>query len=536
MLARRTSILLGVTSKNFGDVEGGQEVGLQPDTGYDETDADLKVEHYLNDNARLVLGHYRVNQNDVPRTHRTVSGIGWEGLSIGSDLSRSLDQNRELTYLQLHQEDLGGYFDTMRTSISWQSHKEERVRVRSNGNLESQGFDVGTLGLFHNMEHRGASGHWTYGLDYYRDGVNSFLERGSNQTPADDIQGPLADDATYESAGLFVKNRKRMGQRTDLIAGARFSSLHADADSVRDPVTNTQTAFGERYQDLSLSVEFEHNLHSEPARRGTARPVWYGGISQGFRAPSLSDLSRFDSARTNEFEVPSTDLDKETVIGIQTGVRSESGRARYDIGAFYTRISDGIVRVPTGDTNAAGELEVTKDNLGDGYVWGLHGSVDYALTPALRGLIDASYQRGEQDTYPTSAPALEREPLDRLMPFSMHAGLRWQEPSKKGWVELRLTHAAKADRLSTRDQGDTSRIPPGGTPAYSLLDLRGGWQLNRHTEWTLGLEKPLRRGLPGAWFGGQRPRARPRGGPRFELLERAFAKETDCIPGPAASG
>ena len=39
-----------------------------------------------------------------------------------------------------------------------------------------------------------------------------------------------------------------------------------------------------------------------------------------------------------------------------------------------------------------------------------------------------------------------------------------------------LTIAGKADRLSTRDEGDTQRIPPGGTPGYTVLTVRGEWQ------------------------------------------------------------
>ena len=105
--------------------------------------------------------------------------------------------------------------------------------------------------------------------------------------------------------------------------------------------------------------------------------------------------------------------------------------------------------------------------------------------------LDAAYQRGEQETFPTSAPVLATEAIDRTMPFTMHAAVRWKAPEERGWVELRLTHASKADHLSTRDQGDSSRIPAGGTPGYSVLDLRSGWKLNRNVDFTLGMENLL---------------------------------------------
>ena len=346
-----TGILLGLTAKDFGDVEGGKEVGVQPGTGYDETGADLKVEHWLDENSRLVFGHFRVNQNDVPRTHRTVDGINWEGLSNGSDLSRELDQNRELTYLQYHRDGGVGPFDAITTSLSWQNQTEERVRVRSDGRVERQGFDVGTLGLSQLMFRDGDSGAWTYGLEYYRDGVDSFLDKGVNQTPADDIQGPVGDDATYQSLGIFAQDRIELNERTALIAGGRFTTIDAQADSVRDPVTDLPTSIDESFDNLSFSLQLEHELHPESGA------TLYSGITQGFRAPNLSDLTRFDTARSDEFEIPAFDLEEEKVLGFELGVRRTEGRTRYDLGAFYTDIEDGIVRFPTGNTNADGDFE-----------------------------------------------------------------------------------------------------------------------------------------------------------------------------------
>jgi len=48
--------------------------------------------------------------------------------------------------------------------------------------------------------------------------------------------------------------------------------------------------------------------------------------------------------------------------------------------------------------------------------------------------------------------------------------------------------ADDADRLSTRDTGDTQRIPPGGTPGYAVVDLIGGGQISDDITWRAGLE------------------------------------------------
>ncbi|MCA9001510.1 MAG: TonB-dependent receptor, partial [Planctomycetes bacterium] len=481
-VGKSTSALIGLTVKDFGDVEGGADVGLQPGTGYDETDADLKVEHWLDDHSLLIFGHQRVNQNNVPRTHSTVNGIDWEGLNHGSDLVRNLDQDRDLTYLQLHREGLDGLFDATTTSLSWHNQSEERHRIRSSMAEEFQGLDVGTLGFFHHMYRETDHGQWTYGVDYSRDWVSSFLDKGAAQTPADDIQGPVADDATYQTIHIFAQDRFPVSEKTHLIAGVGFSRADVDANEVRDPVTDLQTSISESYDATAVSLQFE-SLLSEKNRLEL-----YGGISQGYRLPNLSDLSRFDTARSGEFEVPSPGLDPEKVTGIDLGVRRTEGRARYDLSAFYTGIQDGIQRFPTGTVNGSGDAEITKANIGDGHIWGWVGLLDLDMTPTWTLHLDAAYQYGVQDTYPTSAPVIESEPIDRLMPFTMHAGLRWQAPSKEGWGELMLTHASKADRLSTRDEADTQRIPAGGTPGYSVVDLRFGKSFHKNADVMIGVE------------------------------------------------
>jgi len=64
--------------------------------------------------------------------------------------------------------------------------------------------------------------------------------------------------------------------------------------------------------------------------------------------------------------------------------------------------------------------------------------------------------------------------------------LRWSRHDL--WIEGAVLAAAKADKLSTRDAGDTSRIPPGGTPGYVVADLRAGWQAAPGLSLSLAIE------------------------------------------------
>lgn len=480
-LGAESGLLVGFTRKDYGNLRAGGDTGLQENTGYEEWDGDVKFDRFVADDVRLVVAHQEVHQTDVPRTHKTVFGVSFEGTSVGNELRRDLDQDRRLTYVQLRGEDLEGAFDAFTLSLSYQTQKEERDRVKSSGKRDLQGFTVDTLGLLANASSDTSWGRLTYGVEYYSDSVDSFLDKGANQSPADDIQGPVADDASYDLLGVFLQDELEATERLDFVFGLRFNYAAADANQVRDPVTDTQISINENWSALVGSARFVYSL--EPERWNL-----FGGISQGFRAPNLSDLTRFDSARSNEFEVPAPGLDSEDYLQYELGVKGRRDDLAVQTSVFYTDISDQILRVPTGNTNSSGEFEVTKENVGDGFVYGIEAAAAYEFREGWTAFTDATYMEGKVDTFPTSAPVAEREYIDRLMPFTAHAGVRWEREDGRLWAESTATYAADADRLSTRDKKDTQRIPPGGTPSYFLLDVRAGYRLGDTVDLTFAVD------------------------------------------------
>ncbi len=468
------AVLMGVTSKDVGNLRAGGDTGEQPNTGYDELDGDLKMEGYFDESHRWVFGVQSVEQYDVPRTHKTDAAIPYHGTSVGSDRRRDLDQTRRLAYGQLHGEGLDGFFDRYSVSLSWHNQEELRNRTRSNGNTEQQGFEVGQVGLFANFSSDSGLGRLTYGFDLYHDEVDSFSSR-------EPIQGPVADDASYDLFGLFVQDEIALRSDLDLILGARYNYAAADADSVLDPVSDTQTVVNNHWDAVVGSARFLWRVSED-------RVHLFGGVSQGFRAPNLSDLTRLDSARTNEFEIPSPDLEPEHYTSYEIGVKTQHDRVSTQLALFYTDIRDQIVLFPTGNTNGSGEFEITKDNVGDGYVTGVELGAAFDLDEEWTLFGNGTYQYGEVDTYPSSAQVKTRETISRLMPFMAQAGLRWEAPSKSTWFEGQVVYADDADKLNSRDESDTSRIPPGGTPGYVIANLRGGWDWSDSLSLNVALE------------------------------------------------
>lgn len=77
------------------------------------------------------------------------------------------------------------------------------------------------------------------------------------------------------------------------------------------------------------------------------------------------------------------------------------------------------------------------------------------------------------------------------MPITTTIGLKWNNPDDSLWTALSLMHSMKADKLSSGDISDTQRIPSGGTPSYTLINLRGGKKINEHFDLNLALTNLL---------------------------------------------
>lgn len=480
------SSVVAVSLKDFGDLHGGREIGEQPKTGYGETDGDLRIEYALASNQRLVAAFQTVRQNDAWRVHKTVHGISWRGTTVGNEQERSLDQDRQLAYLQYRADQLSPWLTSFTASLSHHRQEEFRRRVRADGRRDEQGFDVTTTGFFTHGEIPSRAGTWTVGVEHYRDSVDSgridYNADGSLRGIR--IQGPVADDASYESTAIFVQNQFPLGDATVLTAGLRYNDNRADARRVQHPQTGLPVRIRDDWQATTASLRFNHLLTADGGLS------LFGGLSQGFRAPNLSDLTRYDSARSNEIETPVTDLDAERFLSTELGVKFISGNASGQVSVFHTNIDDMIIRTPTGAT-IDGANEVTKRNSGEGFARGIEGQLSYAIDERWRVFGNATWLDGEIDTYPTSSPVAVREPLSRLMPVTVSAGVRHTLAGEGRWVELHLSHAARADRLSSRDRSDTDRIPAGGTPGYTIVSLRSGWRISDSLDVAVALENLL---------------------------------------------
>ncbi len=485
-LTPHVGVLGGVTWKDFDDLRGGDLIGVQPNSGYSEIDGDVKFLIRPNQDVDITAAFYRTEQNNVPRTHATVFGKSFDGTDLGTDLRRDLDQKRELAYVQTEFRDVAPWLDRVKLSFSFHRQTEEQDRIRGdNGLREITGFEDNQYGALLSLESPSPIGTLTYGMEYYHDEVQShgrdFNADGSLRGVR--ARGPVADDASYDLLGVYVQNQFRPWKPLEITLGARYSRAQAQADGDKiDPNPTDALTFG----DLDKSFDaFTGNIR---VRLDVARNWnFFGGVSQGFRAPNLSDFTSFELARSGEQETPANDLDSEHFTSFEIGSKlrvPELGIEAY-AAYFYTLIDDQIVRFPTGAL-IDGAPEVTRANVGDGYIAGVEIGAEWRFGAGFRLFGNLTWTEGELDTFVGSN--LEAQPADRIPPLSGLLGLRWDSIDGRWFLEGTAQLARGQDRLSPGDVNNTQRIPPGGTRGYQTFTARAGCNVTPQWRLTVAVE------------------------------------------------
>ena len=482
----RFGFLGGLSLKDFGDLSAGRGYGVQEETGYSEVDGDFRLDWSISDDVWFTLSWQRVDQYDVPRTHKTIyNDRSYHGTTTGNELRRDLDQSRELLYARLAVDRFLGFFDRATLTLSNQEQSQERDRLRTGSRRDISGFDVNTAGLSAQLEKDTSAGIWSVGTEYYHDDVDSFRRDyvGGSLT-MEEIQGPVGDRAEYDLLGAWLQNRKTLGP-FDLVTGIRHTRASAHADRVDNPlvggsdpaVPGNVIAVNERYGATVGSLRGLYRFDGH----------WriFGGLSQGFRAPNLSDLTAFDA--TSAVETPSPGLEPEYFLAFETGLRARYDRFGGELVLWKTFIDDMIVQSPTGNM-IGGDPEVRKDNVGDGYLRGIEAELSVALTGEWTALGMIAFTEGRVDQFELPSGRKVTRPVSRVQPLTGRLALRYDPPDSSVWVEIESLLVDRQDKLALRDETDTSRIPPGGTPGYTIYSVRGGVDMTEDLSVTLAVE------------------------------------------------
>ncbi len=442
----------GVSWQDYGDRRTGD--GRVRPTDYDARAADLKFLAGSGERSELMLSVQYANQPETPRIDELVPGFGQDEPS--SELFEFRPNRRLFYHGRYRWTPVTDWFEQIEIHVARQVIRDDR-RSRDFGSAVTVNEDnKSTLdGLTLQLDARPAEAlRLTGGLEIYRDTVDSRrVETEADVTTT--VPSRFPDDSTLDSASVYLGADWQASGRLTLGAGARYSEF-----DIKLPRALDGTDVRLKPDDLTGDVH--------AAWRLTPTVNLLANLGRGFRAPNIFDLGTLGPRPGNRFNVASPDLEPESVISIDVGVKIDRPRWQAEFFVFRLDYDDKITSVLTGETTPDGRDVVTSVNANEAELYGVEAGGRAQLSDALELYGVLNYTRGDE-----KEPGGEEDPADRVPPFNGKFGLVYT-----GFTDLRIEpymlFADDQSRLSPRDEAD-SRIDPDGTPGWGTLNLDLAW-------------------------------------------------------------
>ena len=309
---------------------------------------------------------------------------------------------------------------------------------------------------------------WTPHADHYIVSGLQYTEERVNQerhvdTVTNGITGrpeDIHDEAAIETVALFAQDEWRFAERTTLTFGARQYVVEGRREETnRAGLAPSTQNDAQLIASLGLSHELDDNL------------VLRANVAQGYVYPALLQFATGAYA-ASRYVNPNPDLEPETALSWEGGLRLRAAGWVFDAGVFRTGSEDYIDHVfcaPTdGCLSARDKIYV---NIGESSAQGLELYAARAEgDPGLRPYASLTWMRRE-NRYETFVTEDSGTPG-----VSGTLGVSWEPPfaaSLDGWLDLALRGETASKReepsssgLSTLDEDD----------AWLTLNLSGGAQ------------------------------------------------------------
>ena len=452
-------VFAGGSYLNVRDLDRGGDLGRQPFTNYDQYAGDVKYNLAIDDQSVLTFAVSHFVQRDLPRSDRFLPFV----LGPPSNTPRPTffdPQQRDLAYLRYEgvTDATNPLYDAWSFTTSYALNREGLDELRSPSQRELGKLRDDTVG-FQLALARDADdfGRFTYGADYYHDDIDASKYRvnplNPNQAPS--ARPPqLPDDSLADRMGVFWNWDVAVTDRLRASTGVRYENANLSGTPEFTINGGPQDIYFSRtYQDWVASIGLTYEL--------TESTHLVGGVYEGYRAPTLDDLTANKTFLQNAQSSPnlgSLNVQPENSWTYEVGFKGDGDRYRYQVMQWWMQLDDYIARSVDGAGNVF---------LGN-HQASLHGTELDA-----EWLLGGGWATYGNFWYTFGRDLTENEPFSRIPPTQGILGLRYREPVTRGYFDIYTWLVRHQDRYNSVNLTD-SRFPVGGTPGYGTLNLRMG--------------------------------------------------------------
>lgn len=454
------------------DIGGGR--GRQPFTNYHQYAGDVKYNWMVNEDQVVTVALNHFEQHDLPRSDRFEPFV----FNRPGNTARPTffdPQQYDLCYVrwQGYAYNQNPFFDTFTTTVSYQLTKEGSTEF-TNFSIPLNDYTRRQVGEFtdemigyqltlsKDLREEGF-GVFTYGADYYYEDIDASRQRFSVQTglplpPAQQAAGPqYPDDSIADRVGAFLNWDVNITQELSAIAGIRYENSDIQATPrFTFPGNVQQDVFFDRtYQDWVGSLGLTYRLTDELNL--------VGGVYEGYRAPTVDDLTANNAFAQNANQQPqllALNVQPEHSYTYEIGAKYNGERLRLQIFEWWMQIEDYITRdVILGNVVLGNH---------DAYLNGTEVAGEYLLDPNWSAFGNFAYTYGQDLTFDV--------PYTRIPPTQGILGLRWRDECRRSYFEVFTWMVNRQERNNPNSATD-SRFWVNGqfaTPGFATLNARAG--------------------------------------------------------------
>jgi hemoglobin/transferrin/lactoferrin receptor protein len=481
--------LFYVARENNTDIikDNSASVNIQKLSGYNQIDLLQKVLFKPNDNTEHLLNVQVSNSSDINRYDRLTETS--KGLPVFSEWYYG-PQVRNMIGYKLTKSNLNGYFQKLTTNINYQHLEESRITRRFKSNNKDYRFEaVDIFGLNMDLLHQGKSSTLNIGVESYYNDVSSTAYRNNIATNLRSaITTRYSDGPTNMSNyALYAQHTQFLKGNWVLNSGLRLNNVQLNAN----------------FKDTALMrFPFTDANQNNTAFTGNLGMAYNGadglrvsfGVSSGFRAPNVDDLTKVFDTRTGYVVVPNKDLKPEYTYNAELNVSKTTSTYSIGFSLFHTWFRNALVvdRFKWNNASAILYQGIMSDvyatqNKAKAIVYGFNVNGSANLSPNTTLAATYTYTKGNYadrklDGLNTALP------LDHIPPTYGRVGLK--HDIKKFTAEL-FTLFNGWKRIEDYNlNGEDNQIyaTKDGMPAWQIWNINTNYQLTKKLNFSFQIE------------------------------------------------
>jgi outer membrane receptor protein involved in Fe transport len=433
------AIQSGITFRNFGDLVGGKNVGVQSPSGYDETGVNTIAKLQLNKAGEITISSRFFIQKDVPIYHKVllesfkINEIAKQERNIHSIQWEKNLQYKFLSKIKVIQSFQYSNEERESNKLNNAIYKYERDQVNSNGT---------SIDLYSNP-----TKNWQInsGIDFNADKIkSSLIDKTLTTGISVSKRGLYPNNSSYKSYSVFNLHKIDL-KKWHIEAGLRYN---------RFAIQLTDTSIGEVNIHPSAlvgnaGVSYQLNTSN----------LVYASLSSGYRAPNIDDMGTLGIVDFR-YELPSNSLEPEKSLHYELGYKLNTKLVQFDLSGFYLNLKDIITRQKVTGSIINGYQVYSKQNSDASYIKGFETNLSLQLNQQFKWSSNLTYTYGQNET--------KNEPMRRIPPLFGQQELVWKINNTQ--ILIQHVFAGKQDRLAQGDKDD-NRIGKNGTPNWNVFNF-----------------------------------------------------------------